>query len=176
MVVHYPRERLRYNSERPTAICDVLLATGPRSYRSGDISLGTPTTSARTRRGLWALYPIGEEVVVAHPDGAIAGPSAEVAATLDRLAGADGHEPLERQVVQALCRFLVSDQTEVRPTGRRSRPAIGYWLSEPRDEPGRNDRRARLEPTRRPPAVPGDGRIRPTRPEATPESGLRPAA
>jgi hypothetical protein len=55
MVVHYPRERLRYNSERPTAICDVLLATGPGSYRSGDIALGTPTTSARTRRGLWAL-------------------------------------------------------------------------------------------------------------------------
>jgi hypothetical protein len=177
MVVHFPREQLRYNSERPTAICDVLLATGPRSYRSGDIALGTPTTSARTRRGLWALYPVGEEVVVAHPGGAVAGPPAEVAATLDRLVAADGHEPLERQVVQALRRFLVGDRTQVRPTGRSwSRPAIGYWLSDPRNEPGRNDRRARLEPTRRPPAVPGDERIRPTRPEATPESGLRSAA
>jgi hypothetical protein len=53
MVVHYPRERLRYNSEQPAAIRDVLVATGPRSYRSGDVLLGTPTASARTREGLW---------------------------------------------------------------------------------------------------------------------------
>ena len=177
MVVHYLRERLRYNSERPTAICDILLATGPRSYRSGDISLGTPTASARTQRGLWALYPVGEEAVVAHPGGAVAGPPAEVAAALDRLVSADGHEPLERHVIQTLRRFLVSDQTEVRPTGRSwSRPAIGYWLSDPRNEPGPNGRRAWLKPTHRPPTVPGDERIAPTRPEATPKSGLRPAA
>jgi hypothetical protein len=152
MVVHYPRERLRYNSERPTAICDVLLATGPRSYRSGDISFGTPTTSARTPRGLWALYPVGEEVVVAHPGGAIAGPPRQVAAALDRLA-VNGRDPLERQVVQAFRHFLPGDQAEA-PEGVR-RP------SQPR---------SRLR------AIPGDGRLRPTQPEAIPAPAQRPAA
>ncbi len=137
MVVHYPRERLRYNSERPTAISDVLLATGPGSYRSGDIALGTPTTSARTRRGLWALYPVGEEVLVTHPGGAIAGPPHQVAAALDRLAAVDGHDQLERQVVQTLRDFLVDDPPEAVAGVRRwSRPAVGYRLSGPANQPG----------------------------------------
>ena len=174
MVVHHPRERLRYNSERPTAIGDVLVATGPAWFRSVDVPLGTPTTSARTRRGLWALYPVGEEVVVAHPGGAIAGPAAEVAAALDRLAAVDGRDPLERQVVHALRRFLVEDPTEARATARRwSRPAVGYWLSGPRSEPGR---RAWTGPTGRLPVTPGDRRRRPARPEVTPEPAQRPAA
>jgi hypothetical protein len=151
MVTHFPRERLRYNSERPTAIRDVLVATGPRSYRSADIPLGTPTTSARTGRGLWALYPVGEEVVVAYPGGAVAGPPLEVAAALDRLLAPDGRGELDRQVVRALRRFLVGDRAEARPSARR--PA--------RRQPG-----ARLL------AVPGDGQIRPT----PPERALRPVA
>jgi hypothetical protein len=177
MVVHYPRERLRYNSEQPAAICDVLLASGPGSYRSGDIPLGTPTTSARTRRGLWALYPVGEEVVVAYQGGALAGPPAEVAATLDRLVALDGRDPLERQVVQALRGFLVGDQTRTRPSARRwSRPAVGYWLSGPRNQPGRGDRRAGPELARRPLAESGDDHVRPARPKVAPEPARQPAA
>jgi hypothetical protein len=158
MVVHHPRERLRYNSERPTAIRDVLVATGPRSYRSCDVPLGTPTASARTRRGLWALYPVGEEVVVAHPGGAVAGPPGEVAAALDRLAAADGRDLLERQVVQALRGFLLAE-----------RPSRG--------EPARDDREARPRPVQ-PLALHGR-RVRPrgpTPPEVAPEPAVRPAA
>ena len=175
MVVHYPRERLRYNSERPTAICDVLLATGPGSYRSGDIALGTPTTSARTRRGLWALYPVGEEVVVAYPGGAIAGPPHQVATDLDRLAAADGHDPLEGQVVQTLRDFLVGDQLEAVAWVRRwSRPAIGYRLSGPRNEPCQELDKTR--PHADQPLPLHGGEVRPRQSEVTPKPALPPAA
>ena len=174
MVVNYPRERLRYNSERPTALWDVLLATGPGSYRSGDIALGTPTTSAPTRRGLWALYPIGEEVVVAHPGGAIGGPPHQVAVALDRLAG-DGHDPLEGQVVQTLHDFLVGDQLEA-VAGVRcwSRPTVAHWISGPRNQPGWHDRNAGSPAARLLPLRPD--RVQRPRPKDTPAPALQPVA
>ena len=43
MVLHYPPARLRRNSDQPTAITDVLVATAGSSSRTGDIPLGTPT-------------------------------------------------------------------------------------------------------------------------------------
>ena len=57
MVIHYPPARLRYNSDQPTAITDVLINRTGSSSRSGEIPLGTPTCSARTRQGRWALLP-----------------------------------------------------------------------------------------------------------------------
>jgi len=57
MVIHYQPGRLRRNSDQPTAIADVLVATSPSSYRTGDIPLGTPTCSARTRHGRWGAVP-----------------------------------------------------------------------------------------------------------------------
>jgi hypothetical protein len=56
MVTHYPPARLRHNSDQPTAITNVLVATSG-SFSTGEIPLGTPTCSARSRRGRWALYP-----------------------------------------------------------------------------------------------------------------------
>ena len=72
MVIHYPPARLRHNSDRPTAITNVLVATSGSSSHTGDIELGTPTCSARTRQGRWALYPNGDQVVVLWPGGALA--------------------------------------------------------------------------------------------------------
>src|SRR4029453_9141664 len=69
MMTHYQPERLRRNSDRPTAITNVLAATSPSSYRTGDIPLGTPTCSARSRHGLWALYPNGARGVGVGPGG-----------------------------------------------------------------------------------------------------------
>jgi hypothetical protein len=69
MVIHYPPARLRQNSDRPTAITNVLVATSGSSSRTGDVALGTPTCSARTRHGRWALYPNGDQVVVVWPGG-----------------------------------------------------------------------------------------------------------
>jgi hypothetical protein len=83
MVLHYQPERLRYNSGQPTTITDVLVANSRGSCRSGEVPLGTPTCSARTRQGRWALSPSGDQVV--WPGGALAGPPAEVASELDRL-------------------------------------------------------------------------------------------
>ena len=99
MVIHYPPARLRHNSDRPTAITDVLVATSGSSS-TGEIPLGTPTCSARTRRGRWALYPSGEEVVVVWPGGALVGPAVEVVQELDRLG--DGQDDLDRTAVRAI--------------------------------------------------------------------------
>ena len=79
MVIHYQPERLRYNSDQPTAITNVLVATSGSSCRTGDIPLGIPTCSARSRQGRWALYPNGDQVVVVWPGGALVGPAVEVA-------------------------------------------------------------------------------------------------
>ena len=57
MVIHYPPARLRRNSDQLIAITDVLITGSGSSSRSGEIPLGTPTCSARTRQGRWALLP-----------------------------------------------------------------------------------------------------------------------
>jgi hypothetical protein len=140
MVTHYPPTRLRHHSDRPTAITNLLLAASGSS-RTGEIPLGTPTCSARTRRGRWALYPNGDQVVVVWPGGALAGPPVEVAAELDRL-GSDDHDALDRGAVGAIRQFLtdpvatdaaVWSATRTRPW---SSPAVGYWLSGPTNQPG----------------------------------------
>src|SRR5918993_897467 len=105
MVTYYPPARLRSNSDQPTAISNVLVATSESSSRTGDIPLGAPTCSARTRRGRWALYPSGEEVVVVWPGGVLTGRPAEVAAELNRLGG-DRHDDLDRGAVWVIRQFL----------------------------------------------------------------------
>ena len=141
MVIHHPPARLRQNSDQPTAITDVLVATSGSSSRTGEIPLGTPTCSARTRRGRWALYPSGEQVVVVWPGGALAGPPVEVAGALDRL-GSDGHDALDRGAVRAIRQFLTdpaaTDAAVWSSTRTRtwSSPAVGYWLSSPTNQPG----------------------------------------
>ena len=142
MVIHYPPARFRHNSDKPTAITNVLVATSGSSY-TGDIPLGTPTCSARTRRGRWALYPNGDQVVVVWPGGALTGPPAEVAGELDRLG--DGRDDLDRAAVWAIRQFLTDpaaqDSAVWSSTRARtwSRPAVGYWLSGPTNQPGSGD-------------------------------------
>jgi hypothetical protein len=140
MVIHYPPARLRPNSDQPTAISNVLVATSGSSYHTGEIPLGTPTCSARTRRGRWALYPNGEDVVVVWPGGALTGPPAEVAGELDRLGA--GQDALDRGAVWAIRQFLTDPATtDTAPwsstrTRTWSTPAVGYWLSGPSNQPG----------------------------------------
>jgi hypothetical protein len=140
MVIHYQPERLRHNSDQPTAITDVLVATPGSSYDTGDIPLGTPTCSARSRQGRWALYPNGEEVVVVWPGGALVGPAVEVARELDRLG--DDRDDLDRAAVRAIRQFLTDPATaDAAPwSSTRARswssPAVGYRLSGPTNQPG----------------------------------------
>ena len=139
MVIHYPPERLRHNSDQPTAT-NLLVATAGSSS-TDEIPLGTPTCSARTRRGRWALYPSGEEVVVVWPGGALAGPPVEVAGELDQLGG-DRPDEQDRGAVWAIRQFLTdpaaADATRWSSTRARtwSSPAVGYWLSGPTNQPG----------------------------------------
>jgi len=151
MVIHYQPGRLRRNSDQPTAITNVLAATRGSSHHTGDIPLGMPTCSARSRRGLWALYPHGTDVVVVWPGGALAGPPAEVAGELDRLGG-DGHDDLDRAAVGAIRKFLTDpdaqDGTRWPATRPRtwSNPAKGYWLSGPPTNPATTPTRHRAGP------------------------------
>jgi hypothetical protein len=139
MVIHDQPGRLHSNSDQPTAITNVLVATSGSSH-TGDIPLGTPTCSARTRRGRWALYPNGDQVVVVWPGGALAGSPVEVAGALDRLG--DGQDDLDRAAVWAIRQFLTDPATQdgARGSSTRARtwssPAVGYWLSGPTNQPG----------------------------------------
>ena len=146
MVIHYPPARLRHNSDRPTAITNVLVATSGSSSRTGDIALGTPTCSARTRQGRWALYPNGDQVVVVWPGGALAGPPVEVAREFNSLGG-DHHDGLDHAAAQAIRQFLTdpaaTDAARWSSTRARtwSSPAVGYWLSGPTNQPGHHTHR-----------------------------------
>ncbi len=139
MVIHYQPGRLRRKSDQPTAIINVLVATSGSSSRTGDIPLGTPTCSARTRRGRWALYPSGEEVVVVWPGGALTGSPGEVASELDRLGGG-GHDDLDRGALWVIRQFLTDPAADdaARWSSARARswssPAVGYWLNGPRNQ------------------------------------------
>jgi hypothetical protein len=143
MVLHCQPERLRYNSDQPTAITDVLIDRSGSSSRSGEIPLGSPTCSARTRQGRWALYPSGDQVVVVWPGGALVGPAVEVAQELDRLG--DGQDDLDRAAVRAIRQFLTdpaaADGAQWSSARARtwSSPAVGYWLSGPTNQPGSGD-------------------------------------
>jgi hypothetical protein len=137
MVIHYQPERLRRNSDQPTAITDVLITTSGSSY-TGDIPLGTPTCSTRSRLGRWALYPNGDQVVVVWPGGAFAGPPVEVAGELDRLG--DGQDDLAPAAIWAIQQFLTDPAATdtARWSSARARnwssPAVGYWLSGPTNQ------------------------------------------
>ena len=133
MFVGYPPGKIRYEGDRPVALLAVPVAP---SFRLVDLPLGLPTTSARTSRGTWALYPIGAEVVVVHPDGAVSGPAAEVAAEVGRLATRDRQSDLDRQAAWTIQRLLTSDGPARPSPGRLGArtwtiPAKAYWLSGP---------------------------------------------
>jgi hypothetical protein len=104
--VRYPPGKIRYDGDRPVALLGVRVAP---SFRLVDLPLGLPTTSAQTSRGAWALYPIGAEVVVVHPDGAVSGPPAAVAAEVGRLAARDRQGDLDRQAAWTIQRLLTGD-------------------------------------------------------------------
>jgi hypothetical protein len=101
-----PPGKVRYEGDQPVALLSVPVAP---SFRLIDLPLGLPTTSARTGRGTWALYLIGAEVVVVHPDGAVSGPPAAVAAEVGRLATRDRQGDLDRQAAWTIQRLLTSD-------------------------------------------------------------------
>jgi hypothetical protein len=78
--------------------------------------------------------------VVAWPGGALVGPAVEVAGELDRLGG-NHNDALDRGAVWAIRQFLTdpaaADAAPWSSTRTRtwSRPAVGYWLSGPTNQP-----------------------------------------
>jgi hypothetical protein len=139
MFVRYPPGRIRFEGDRPVALLGVRVPAS--SFRLVDLPLGMPTTSARTSRGTWALYPLGSEVLVVHPDGAVSGPPVEVAAEVGRLAAREGQGELDRQAAKTIQQLLSGDGAErARPRRLRARtwsiPAKAYWLSDPYNHHG----------------------------------------
>lgn len=139
MFVRYPPARIRYEGDRPVALLKDGIAP---SYRLIDLPLGTPTTSARSGRGTWALYPLGAEVVVIHPDGAVSGPRAEVVAEVGRLAAQERQGELDRQAAKTIQHLLTGDSVDRAGPPHRfgartwSIPATAYWLSGPYNHHG----------------------------------------
>jgi hypothetical protein len=166
--VRYPPGKIRHDGDRPIALLGVRVAP---SFRLVDLPRGLPTTSARTSRGAWALYLIGAEVVVVHPDGAVSGPPAAVAAEVGRLATRDRQGDLDRQAAWTIQRLLTGDGPARVGPGRLgartwSIPAKAYWLSGPDnhhqqavtrtpDHPGPS---GSVEPATGDPATPVDSR------------------
>lgn len=130
------------------------------------IPLGIPTWSARTRHGMWALYPNGAEVVVVWPEGALVGPPAQVARELGRL-GEDRKNDLDRDCARTIRQFLTDPAAHDSAPwlGGRSRnwssPARGYWISGPFNQPGYGEHQLLIWPgapsrlPRPPVALPG---------------------
>jgi hypothetical protein len=200
MVTRFPPDRLRRNSDRPTAITDVLVASSPSGYRTTDILLGTPTCSARTRHGLWALYPNGADVVVVWPGGAITGSPAEVARELATVPGRlGGHrrrprrDELDRAAARAIGQFLTDPAAKdatVWPAIRArtwSSPAVGYRISGPANQPGHGNQQPSSwpgAPAHRPRSLvalpgatsPDKGAPNPARPDPSPKPAPRRAA
>jgi hypothetical protein len=178
MVIHHRAGRPRRDIDQATAITDVLVATSNSSHRTADIALGLPTCSARSRHGLWPLYPNGAEVVVVWPGGTLAGPPAKVAGELDRLGG-NGHDDLDRAAVRAIRQFLTDPDGQAK-TGARwpattrvrswSSPAKGYWLTGPTRPANLNAHTPSSWPVHpaRPPDQPTPTTLPDPRPELTP--------
>jgi hypothetical protein len=137
--VRYPSAKIGYEGDRPVALLKVRIAP---SYRLVDLPLGTPTTSARTGRGTRALYSVGAEVVVVHPDGAVSGLAADVAAEVGRLAAQERQGELDPQAAQTIQQLLTGDVADGADPPRRlgartwSIPARAYWLSGPGNDHG----------------------------------------
>ena len=141
MIVRYPPARIRYEGDRPVALISDRVKKA--WFGPADLPLGWPTTSARSSRGFWALYPLGSEVVVVHPDGAVIGTPDEVAAEVSGLAAGKDQGEQDRQAARTIRQLLTGDGTDRarRRRGAQGRtwsiPAKGYWLSGPYNEHGR---------------------------------------
>jgi hypothetical protein len=137
--IRYPPVKVRSEGDQPVALLGVRIAP---SYRLVDLPLGPPTTSARSQRGTWALFPLGEEVVVVHPDGAVSGPPADVAVEVGRLAAQERQGELDRQAARTIRHLLVGDAADRAGPAQRSGdrtwsvPAAAYWLSGPDNDHG----------------------------------------
>ncbi len=143
------------------------------------IPLGTPTWSARTRHGTWALHPNGAEILVLWPGGSLVGPPVEVARELERI-GEDGTDDLDRDCARTIRRFLTDPAAhDSAPwlAGRSrnwSSPARGYWITGPFNQPGHGEHQllswpgapARLP--RPPVALPGRGLPGDAQPDPSP--------
>ena len=81
MVIHYPPERLRRNSDQPTAITDVLINGSGSSSRTGEIPLSAGPASpalpgvalgyTASTNGLCLRQPGGDEDVAGRVDVAV---------------------------------------------------------------------------------------------------------
>jgi hypothetical protein len=129
VIVDYPRDRLRFREGVPVA--------------AGDQELASPTRVERTPGGYWALYQVGDQVLVVHPGGAMQGPPDEVGERLRGIAGDTGRGADDRAAASAF--LTLTDPATDNPGKAGAVPRSPsaetglpptYPLSGPRNAPG----------------------------------------
>lgn len=128
MIVDYPRERLRWADGVPVA--------------AGDQELASPTRVERTSGGYWALYQVGDQVLVVHPGGAMQGPLDEIGERLRGIAGDTGRGADDRGAAASFLTLTdpaADDPGKARDVPRSPSEDTGlpptYPLSGPRNVP-----------------------------------------
>jgi hypothetical protein len=125
VITEYDPDAVRWQGDRPAAV--------------DDLELGQPTRIAGAAPALWALYAVGDEVVVVHPGGALRGRAGDVAGRLRELAGDRGASDQDRQAAGSLLAFLGADDPGAAADVPRSQaetgPPAAYWLSDRRNAP-----------------------------------------
>jgi hypothetical protein len=106
VIVEFEGGDVRFDGDRPVAV--------------GEQPLANPTQLARTPSGTWALYALGDEVVVVQPWGALRGPAGELAARLRALGGDAGRDEGDREAATTLLALVDGRDEAGRPEGPRS--------------------------------------------------------
>lgn len=130
MIVDYGPNHLRYEQGQPVA--------------AGEQELASPTQVVRTPAGgYWAVYSVGDEVLVVHPGGAMQGPPDELGARLRDIAGDSNRGGDDRAAAATFVAFVdpdVDDPGKARDVPRSLSAETGlpptYPLSGPRNAPG----------------------------------------
>jgi hypothetical protein len=159
----------------PTPITNLLIATSGSSYQTGEITLGTPTCSARGRHGRWALYPT---VITSWSSGLAAPcPDDRSSSPASWIGWGDGQDDLDHAAALAIRQFLTDPAAQdgavwsSAPARTWSTPAAASWLSGPSDQPGYGDQTSANRPGGPAPAsrttLPQPSRRRPEPPDPT---------
>ncbi|HZC99034.1 MAG TPA: hypothetical protein VFA46_02215 [Actinomycetes bacterium] len=119
MITEYQREAVRFEGGRPVAL--------------GGQPLSQATRVVQTGSGLWALFVVGEQLVVVHPGGALRGPVGELRGRLQAMAADQALGDEDREAVASFLPFLGADDPGKAEDVPRSRVEEGvpptYWLS-----------------------------------------------
>jgi hypothetical protein len=138
LITDHPPDQVRYEAARPVAL--------------GEQELGLPTQLIRTPAGVWAVYAIGEQALVVHPEGAMQGPPEEVSRRLASIVVDAGRNRADRRAAATMMELVgaaedpgvagvpqpYGERTDVprAPSASGAAPPASYPISGPYNRPG----------------------------------------